>query len=174
MKTGIRLALALLLVAGAAGALAPGAELFVRARNTRVQKDSSPTAGVVAVLQPGQKVVWNGPDPKSKLWHRVTVGELSGVVYRSNLSEVAPSREVVGRDGGTAQDSEAFVSSGAGTRALSDGPVAYGEHKLYRTAVDQVLLLEALAREVGEAQIAAHVEKAGLHAVVGSGKEARP
>src|SRR4051812_13737067 len=111
------LAAAALTLAGAAFAVAPGGKLFIRARNTRLQKDSSPTAEVVKLLQPGDEVVWNGADAKDKKWHKVTAGSVSGVVFQANLSPKPPNTELLAKTGGGVNP-QAFASSGAATKAL--------------------------------------------------------
>src|SRR4051812_38371274 len=68
--------------------------LYVKARNTRLMASASPTADVVAILQPGQKVLWKGADPQNKQWHRVVVEGKAGLVFQSNLSKQPPSMEL--------------------------------------------------------------------------------
>ena len=106
----------------------PGEALYVKAKNTRVMKSPSPTADAVAILQPGQQVVWNGADPKNKQWHSVKApGGKVGYVFQTNLSASAPKMELVAKDGDTKRvDPAAFVASGAAVKALSPGAEKYG------------------------------------------------
>lgn len=163
----LALALAGLVVATVSVAVKPGESLFIKARNTKLFESAAPTAKVLAVLQPGEQVLWKGADPKSKRWHRVVAGKKEGVVFQSNLSPTRPSLELTTRGGGAEVDAQAFASSGAATKALADGPVAYGEKKQWGEAVKDLLVLEALAKKITPEDLNAHARRAGIFPVVG-------
>jgi hypothetical protein len=153
-------------------AVKPGEPLYVKARNTRLMASASPTADVKAVLQPGQKVTWNGPDPKNKQWHMVEVDKKTGVVFQSNLSTNPPDLGLVAKDGPSASDMRGIANSGAAVRGLSDGAKKYGLEKgqkepTYKQAVDQVVDLEELALKLTPQDLAEHAEQAHLFPVVG-------
>ncbi len=156
-----------LLVLVSTTALAAEPSFFIRTRNARVQKTPGPTGEVLVILQPGAKVTWQGPDSANPKWHKVTTEKGEGFVLRAALSETAPQKELTSRDGGTAVDVEAFVSSGAGVRAFTEEATAYSREKVYFSAYDQLLVSEAIARSVTDAKVAAHARDAGLEVVVG-------
>jgi len=175
----LRPALALLcgLLAGPAAAAKPGDTLYIKARNTRVLKAPSAGAAVVVVLQPGDAVTWQGPDPRDKRWQKVTSGKQQGVVMTANLTAERPRQEVTGVTGAAAQDTSAFMSSGAASKALGAGAIAYAKEQKAETAARQLQRAEAMAKTVGPREVSAHARKAGLHDVVGAGAgvaEARP
>jgi len=158
-----------LTAASLAFAVAPGGKLYIKARNTRLQKDASPTADVLKTLQPGTEVVWNGADAKDKKWHKVTAAGVNGVVFQANLSPAKPSGELLAKDNGKQIDPQAFATSGAATKALGDGPVAYGGKKGYKDSVEEILLLEAISGQISNDQLADHAKAAGINQVVGKG-----
>lgn len=158
--------LAVSLTAVTAVAAKVGDTLFVKAKNTKVMAKASATADVVAVLQPGDEVVWKGADKKEKRWHMVSAGGKDGVVFQSNLSPKKPSMEMDGSSG-TSVDAKAFASSGAATKALGPGAKAYGDKKNLGQVVAQIEELEQLAKDVGDDQVAQHAKKNGLFPVVG-------
>lgn len=166
-------ALALSATTTALAAGTSAATLYVKARNTRLMASASPTADVVAILQPGQKVTWKGPDPQNKQWHRVVAenGKV-GLVFQSNLSKQPPSMELVAKDGTRSTDTRDLVSSGAAIRGLADGAIQYGEEKgkkapSFSQSVTQVEKLEALAQSITPEELAAHADQAHLFPVVG-------
>jgi len=153
-------------LAAAAGAR-PGDKLYVKTRNTRVLKDPSASAAVVVVLQPGAEVTWQGPDARDRRWQRVASGKKQGVVMTANLSVEKPRPEVTAATGATAQDTSTFASSGAASKALGAGAIAYAKEQKAETAALQLLRAEAMARTVGPREVSEHARKAGLHQVVG-------
>jgi hypothetical protein len=159
---------AMVAVAGAAWAVKPGGELYVKARNTKVFKSASLTAPVVEILQPGEKVIWHGPDAKKRELHRVEFKGVKGFVFQTALSTQPPKAELLSARGSTPVDPADFVSSGAATKGLTESAVAYGKKQKMETSVDQVLTLEALAERVGPEAVAEHVKKARLFPVVGT------
>src|SRR3954469_7843529 len=139
-----------LLWAGLAAAGAkPGDTLYIKARNTRVLKDPSAGAAVVAILQPGAPVTWQGPDPKDKRWQRVVSGKNKGVVMTANLSAEKPKAEVTAVTGVDAADVKAVASAGAASKALGAGAIAYAKELKSAAAAEQLQRAEALAKTVG-------------------------
>ncbi|MGQ0506747.1 MAG: SH3 domain-containing protein [Myxococcaceae bacterium] len=160
-----------LMTGSAVAAVRVGGTLFVKARNTKLLASPSPTANVVALLQPGETVVWSGADPANKQFHRVTFGGKKGVIFQSNLSTTPPSKELVASQGGKELDPKAFASSGAATKALGETAKEYGEkNQDLKAAVGKLQSLEKLARSVTPAEISDHAKKAGIFPVVGGGK----
>ena len=156
----IAIAVALSLSGAAVAGVAIGGKLYVRARDTRLMASSDPRAKVSAVLQPGDEVLWDGADPANKEWQRVRFGERKGVVFKKSLATKPPSAERVASAGGKEVDSQAFASSGAATKLLGDGAVGYGEKKDWNDSVKGLLALEALAKGVDPAKVAAHERNA--------------
>lgn len=157
----------LIAFASTAFAAQVGDTLYIRAKNTKVLKRPKPTARVIAVLQPGTEVVWDGATRK-KGWHKVIVGKKKGVVYRSTLSSKKPKVEMT--QSGESVDTQAFASSGAATKALGSGAKTYGENNNMAEAVAALETLEAMAKKVTPKQIARHVKKNKLAPNVGGKK----
>jgi hypothetical protein len=174
---GTRLVAVLALcAAGAALAVKPGGTLFVKARNTRLMANASPTADAVAILQPGQEVRWLGADPKNKQWHRVEVEGKQGVVFQSNLAPKAPQLELVAQNGVRQLDPVAFASSGAAVKLLGEGVISYGTSKGedYGQAAAQLRQLGTLAREIPLEEVSERARKAKLLPVVGPHSGGKP
>lgn len=170
MRTKLCVGLLALGAAGSAGAVKPGGTLYVKARTTRLMKTPSATGDALAILQPPTAVRWEGADPKQRQWHRVTVDSRTGFVFQSNLCTQPPSLEVVAGPNAGKLDAKAFANSGAAVKAVSSGVVAMGEaDRDTGKAVAQLQALEALAKGVQDAQLAAHAKAAGLKPVVGAG-----
>jgi hypothetical protein len=175
MPKALPLLLCGLLWAGAAAAGAkPGDTLYIKARNTRVLKDPSAGAAVVVVLQPGAAVTWQGPDPKDKRWQRVVSGKSKGVVLSANLSVEKPKAEVMAVTGEAAADTNAFMSSGAASKALGPGAIQYAKELKSEAAASQLQRAENLAKTIGPKEVAAHARKAGLREAVGAVAEVKP
>jgi hypothetical protein len=175
MRTRLWVALLALGAAGSAGAVKPGGTLYVKARTTRLMKGPSATADALAVLQPPTPVRWEGADTKHKQWHRVSVEGREGYVFQSNLATQPPSLEVVAGEGAGKVDARAFANSGAAVKAVSSGVIAMGEADVDTgKAVKSLQALEALARGVQDADLAAHAKAAGLKPVVGAGAGTQP
>lgn len=165
-------ALALCAASTALAAGASDATLYVKARNTRLMASASPTADVVAILQPGQKVTWKGADAKNKQWHHVEVDGKAGLIFQSNLAKQPPSMDLVAKDGARTTDTRSLISSGAAIRGLADGAAQYGNEKGkkvpgFSESVAQVKKLEELAQTITTEELATHAKNAGLFPVVG-------
>ena len=156
---------------GLAVAVKVNESLYVKAKNTRLMQGPSPTADTVDILQPGEQVTWQGADPKSKQWHRVTTpGGKKGFVFQTNLSTTPPNMELVTEDGTKRKvDPKGFVASAAAVKALSPGAVEYGKGKSeeHKKAVKQLQYLELLASKVTSGDLVQHAAEAGLFPVVG-------
>lgn len=159
------LAVGLCAVAGAAAAVVNGDTLYIRARNTRVLK-SPAGSEVLTTLQPGQKVTWRSKD--SRGWHKIDAGGGKiGYVLPASLSVKPVQMELVSSTGQRALDANAFLSSGAATKALGEGAVNYGKEKNMQRAVDDVMAMEQLAKTVTPVEVAAHASRIGIAPAVG-------
>lgn len=162
--------LALVLCAGAARALTPGDRVYVRGRDVAVLQSTAAGAVTLVKLQPGDAVVWRGADRKKPTWHRVETGGKSGFVYYANLSTTPPASELLTSPQGSAQkvDAQAFASSGAAGKALTEGAIRYGNQDeknkgelrpTMKEAVRQTQTLEAIAAQRTDAEIAAQADR---------------
>jgi len=161
--------LALLVGAGAAWALAPGDRVFVRGRDVAVLQTAAADAATLVKLQPGDPVVWRGADRKRPTWHRVDAKGKTGFVYFANLSVTPPASELlISPQGAKKVDAQAFASSGAAGKALTEGAIRYGNqdeknkgemHPTMKEAVRQTQTLEAIAAQRSDAEIAAQAER---------------
>lgn len=160
--------LACLAVASAAVALTAGQKVFIRAKNTKVFKkpDLADTASV-ETLQPGQEVVWQKKE--NDQFHEIlTPAGKKGYVFFANLSLRKPESEFLRAQGDKPVDPKAFASSGAATKALAPGPIAYGEQKVENgaAAVANVLAMEAIAKSVSNNELKEFGDKRGVVAPV--------
>jgi len=161
--------LAFVLVAGAAWALAPGDRVFVRGRDVAVLQSTATNAPTLAKLEPGDAVVWRGADKKKPTWHRVEARGKSGFVYFANLSVTPPASELLtSPEGAKKVDAQAFASSGAAGKALTEGAIRYGSQDeknrgelrpTMKEAVRQTQTLEAIAAQRTDEELAAHAAK---------------
>lgn len=155
-----------LVIGGTAIAAKVGDPLFVKAKNTKLMKTASATADVVGVLQPGEKVTWQGAEADKK-WQKIQAKAGSGVVFVSNLSSKPPSTEISATKGGSAMDTQAFASSGAATKALGEGPKAMASQMDLAKAAEDLKAAEELGKKVSSTDIANHCRKVGIFQVVG-------
>lgn len=118
---------AAVLTAGPAFAVAKGGKLYAKCNPTKVQKSDSATGATVATLKVGDELSWEGPG-KKKPYHSVTVGGKNGFVDQACLSPSKPSDEYA-TSGGAAISAEAFKSSAAATKGLSEGAIKYADAK---------------------------------------------
>jgi hypothetical protein len=154
-----------LLTASSALAVKVGEPLYIRAKGTKLLASAAPTAKALAVLQPGEKVVWKGADPANKQFHKVESGGKTGVVFVANLSSTPPSTELTAQSGGAAIDAQAFASSGAATKALSEGATSYASTKKIDSLAVELISLEQLALAVKAKEINERNKKVGLFVV---------
>ena len=166
-------AVALLSLAGAAFALTSGETVYVRSRDTQLLKRPSATADTLLKLQPGDAVVWRGADKEQPQWHRVDVHGQVGFIWFSNLSTKPPDKELLTTPKGTGKvDAQAFASSGAAGKALTEGAIRYGTQDeknkgdvkpSMKEAVRETLMVEAISTQRTPAELqaqAARVAKA--------------
>ena len=161
--------LALVLCAGVAWALAPGDRVFIRGRDVAVLQSTASNAATVARLQPGDAVVWRGADKKKPTWHHVDASGKSGFIYFANLSTTPPASELLVSPAGAKKvDAQAFASSGAAGKALTEGAIRYGNqdeknrgelHPTLKEAVRQTQTLEAIAGQRTDAEISAQAAR---------------
>ncbi|MFL5319324.1 MAG: SH3 domain-containing protein, partial [Myxococcaceae bacterium] len=139
-------------------------KVWIKAKNTKLLQKADATSKVIAVLQPGEEVAWQS-GPEAKEFHKVK-SKKEGYVYFANLS-LQPS-EPEFKPNGEKVDPKVFANSGAATKALSEGAIAYGTKKLSREdAVRSVIAMEAIAAKVDPTQLAAHAKSVGIASVVG-------
>ncbi len=123
----LMLASAALLAATTAGAVAKGGSLYIKCASAKLLKEPKASAAKVADLADGEEVVWNGP--ATKPYHDVSskkVGK-AGFVDAACLSPSKPASEYSAS--GSAINAEAFKSSGAATKGLSQGAITYANEK---------------------------------------------
>jgi len=171
MRRPWRLALLALGMAWGAWALTAGDKVYVRARDTQVLKKASPTADTLTKLQPGDAVVWRGADKDQPQWHRVDVQGQIGFVWFSNLSVKPPDKELLtSPKGSKSVDPQAFASSGAAGKALTEGAIRYGTQDeknkgdlkpTMREAVRQTLTLEAIAQQRSVTELQTQAARVG-------------
>jgi len=161
--------LAVVLAAGVAWALAPGDRVYVRGRNVALLQTTASNAATLAKLQPGDAVVWRGADKKKPTWHHVDTAGKSGFIYFANLSTTPPAPELLTSPSGAKKvDAQAFASSGAAGKALTEGAIRYGNQDeknrgelrpTMKEAVRQTQTLEAIAAQRTADEIAAQATR---------------
>ena len=116
------------LSAGSALAVAKGGTLFIKARGVKLLKDPKATSAAVGKeLTVGQAVVWNGPSEKDKSFHEiVTPDGKKGFVLAASLSPNKPADEIA-TSTGAPMSAQAFASSGAATKGLTEASIKYSE-----------------------------------------------
>lgn len=167
------LVIASLLIAVASfAALKAKDKIFIKSKNTKVLAKPDLKAAQVDTVQPGEQVVWQSK--ASDIFHEVVTPKgRKGFVYYANLSVKQPSPEYLRKDGDKPTDPTAFASSGAATKALAPGPIAYGEQKLGANganAVAEVMAMEWIAKTVTNVDIQAFADKRGVVSPVMSDK----
>ncbi len=121
------LAIAAVLTAAPAWAVAKGGSLYIKCASAKLLKDAKASGAKLLDLAEGDEVVWNGPGAKP--YHDVTAKKAnkSGFVDAACLSPSKPSNEYAAN--GSAINAEAFKSSGAATKGLSQGAITYANEK---------------------------------------------
>ncbi len=166
-RKGWLAASSLLLIGSAALAVKVGEPLYIRAKGTKMMESSAPTAKVVTLLQAGQQVKWLGADKANKQWHKVDFQGKQGVVFQSNLSPEKPSSELLAKGGGQEVDPQAFASSGAATKALSEAGVKYAKQVNAQAEAEKLQALEDLAASLKASDINARNKKVGIFVLAG-------
>jgi hypothetical protein len=166
---GARIALLGLGVTTAAWALVQGDRVYVRGRDVAVLQSTAPTASTLLKLQPGDSVVWRGADSKKPTWHKVEAKGKTGFVYYANLSPTPPATELLSSPQGARKvDAQAFASSGAAGKALTEGAIRYGNQDeknkgelkpTMREAVRQTQTLESIAAQQTDAELEAQAKR---------------
>jgi hypothetical protein len=166
---GARIALLCLGVTSAAWALTVGDRVFIRGRDVAVLQSTASTASTLLKLQPGDTVVWRGADQKKPTWHKVETQGKTGFVYYANLSVTPPNAELLSSPQGARKvDAQAFASSGAAGKALTEGAVRYGNQDeknkgelrpTMKEAVRQTQTLEAIAIQRTNDELAAQARR---------------
>jgi hypothetical protein len=125
----IRLGLALvaLLVAAPALAVSKGGTLYVKNKEAKLLEKPDASAKVLVQLKPGEAVIWNGAAPENKQFHAIDAGGKKGFTLQQNLSPNKPAAEFLAKDDGKPIDPQAFASSGAATKALSEAALKFSE-----------------------------------------------
>lgn len=143
------LALAGLLLATPALAVKPGGKLYIKAKDTKVLDKADARGKVLATLQPGEEVVWQGADATNKTFHAVESGKVKGFTLQANLSPSKPQPELLARDNGAPIDGKAFASSGAATKALNEAALkAAGKKQTKAELVKGIATAEGVAASV--------------------------
>jgi hypothetical protein len=136
----VGLAAVLALGASPGPAAKRGETLYVKSRDARLLARADPKARPVAVLQPGQAVVWRGPDKANPMFHAVEVGGKAGFTLQQNLTPTAPAPD------------------GPAARALSEAALRYaGERPELLTLAKGVLTVEGVAARVDPAKAQQYV-----------------
>jgi hypothetical protein len=153
------LAAAALLVASASYAVKPGENLYVKTKDAKLLEKPDAKAKVLGILKAGEPVRWYGADAKNKLFHEIEANGKKGYTLQQNLSPSRPKMEVVSDDGKEI-DPQAFASSGAATKALSDAALTYAaETPDAATLTKGLLTAEGIAKSVPSAEAQAYVAK---------------
>ncbi|MBI5497742.1 MAG: SH3 domain-containing protein [Deltaproteobacteria bacterium] len=159
-RTWATLVAATLLAAGAAWAVKPGGTLFVKGKDVKVLPKADLGATPMMKLQSGDEVVWNGADAKNKQLHKVKAKGKDGYILQANLTPNKPSDEVLTGDG-KPTSAQAFASSGAATKAMSEAGLKYASEKGGKEIAAQVIYVEEHSKKAADA-VPDHVKKAGL------------
>lgn len=151
---------AALLIGSQAYAVSKGGTLYIKTKDSKLLDKADPKAKVVKQLQPGTEVIWNGADAKNKLFHAIeTKDGKKGFTLQQNLTPNQPKMELASDDGKPI-DAQAFASSGAATKALSDAALSYaGEAPDAATLTKGVLTAEGIAQKVDVKDAQAYVAK---------------
>lgn len=146
----VGLAAAALLFGTAAWAVKPGESLYIKTKDAKLLEKADAKAKVLGTLKPGEEVTWNGSDAKNKMFHSIEANGKKGFTLQQNLSPNKPQMEVASDDGKKI-DAQAFASSGAATKALSEAALKYNEKKGkadMNTLAKGVMTAEGIAESV--------------------------
>lgn len=155
----IGLATAAVLAAGAAWAVKPGEKLYIKTKDAKLLEKADAKAKTLGTLQPGTEVTWNGSDKTNKLFHAIEAGGKKGFTLQQNLSPSKPQMELA-KDDGKPIDSQAFASSGAATKALSEAALKYSKEKPdIATLTKGVMTAEGIAATIDTAAGQEYVTK---------------
>ncbi len=154
------------LVLLSASAFAADKTLYIRSKDTKLFSKSDLKGAPVATLQPGDAVVWKGADPKNKVAHKVvTKANKEGFTVQANLTTQKPTGETLKADDGKAIDAQAFASSGAATKALSDAGLKYADKKKGQKGLEELtkglMTAEGVAASVKDKDVNAVATRMG-------------
>ncbi|MBK7863548.1 MAG: hypothetical protein IPJ65_34080 [Archangiaceae bacterium] len=155
------IALAVVCAASAMAGVAKGGKLYIKGTGVSMW-DKPEASGKKTALKNGDEVTWNGPSEKDKSMHEVMFKNKKGFVQMANLTPNKPADEVTSSDGKTTS-AQAFASSGAATKAMSESGIKYakGEGPSAEETAAGLIHLEGSSEEQKK-NIADHVKKAGL------------
>jgi hypothetical protein len=155
---------ALLIAATAAAGVAKGGKLYIKGTGVNAW-DKADASGKKTALKAGDEVTWDGPDDKHKEMHLVHFGpggKKKGYVQVSNLTPNKPADEIT-QDGKTTS-AQAFASSGAATKAMTEAGLKYAQGDQSATEVAAGLIHLEGSSEEQKKNVPDHVKKSGLGA----------
>lgn len=166
--TAIALAAGLLSASAVLAKPAKNDTVYIRVRNTPVQKEPKTTGAVLVRLQPRDTVKWLEQSKENPRFHKVetSAGKI-GYVWYQNLSTTEPKPEVVIESGKAKNvDAQAFASYGAAARGLRDGPRNVSKRQDKKKTAEQFVVVEKVAEKVAKdsRRMKQHVSSAGLAA----------
>ena len=128
MKRGLLAGALMLVSATSALAVSKGGTLYIKNKGVKLLKDPKATSAAVGKeLTVGSTVVWNGPSEKDKTFHEVVTPDgKKGFVLMANLSPNKPADEIA-ESSGAPMSAQAFASSGAATKGLTEASLKYAE-----------------------------------------------
>ncbi len=154
----IGLASMALLGSSAALAVKSGDTLYVKTKDAKLLDKAEPKGKVIGVMKPGDTVTWKGADA-NKPFHKVEAQGKAGFTVQQNLTPNKPSAEVATSDGKPI-DQEAFKSSGAATKALSEAGLKYGEGNPDLVTLSKgIMTAEGIAAKVEPQEATEYVAK---------------
>lgn len=149
---------AALLLGVSAQAEAPK-KLFIKTKDAKLLQKPDPKSKVLGTMAPGTEVDWGGRDQGNPMFHQVTAKKHTGYTLQQNLSPNAPKMELVSDDGRRI-DAQAFASSGAATKALSEAALKYSAEAPNTLELTKgVLTAEGIAQTVKPADAQAYIVK---------------
>jgi hypothetical protein len=116
-------ALFVLVALAAVAGVAKGGTLYIKGQDVKLlSKPDLKSSG--SKLKAGDPVVWNGPSDKNPQLQDVKAGSKKGFVIQSALATAKPIDEIPKSDGKPVS-AEAFKSSGAATKAMTEAGLKY-------------------------------------------------
>jgi hypothetical protein len=125
-KTWALCALGVLAASAAGAGVVKGGTLYIKGQDVKLLSKADLGASAVTKLKNGDAVTWQGPDAKNKDLHAVEAGKKKGFVFVANLTPNKPIDEYPKTDG-KPTSAEAFKSSGAATKAMTEAGLKYAE-----------------------------------------------
>jgi plastocyanin len=157
-KLIIGLAASALLVSSAALAVKSGDTLYIKTKDAKLLDKPDAKGKTIGTMKPGDTVTWKEAD-KNKPFHKIEAAGKAGFTVQQNLTPNQPSKEVATSDGQPI-DQEAFKSSGAATKALSEAGLKYGEGNTDLVALSKgIMTAEGIAAKVEMQEASDYVAK---------------